>query len=69
MALLAEVIVEEWLNRQGYFTLRGMKIGVDEIDLLAIRPRSGALECRHRGTALGASAGTARSASANRVIG
>lgn len=47
MALLAEVIVEEWLNRQGYFTMRGIKLGVDEIDLLAIRLRDGALECRH----------------------
>lgn len=38
MALLAEEIVEEWLNRQGYFTIRGIKTGVDEIDILAIRP-------------------------------
>ena len=37
MALLAEEIVEEWLNRQGYFTIRGIKLGVDEIDLLALR--------------------------------
>ena len=37
MALLAEEIVDEWLNRQGYFTIRGIKIGVDEIDLLAVR--------------------------------
>lgn len=48
MALLAEVLVEEWLNRQGYFTIRGIKIGVHEMDLLAIRPRAdGTLECRH----------------------
>jgi hypothetical protein len=38
MALLAETLVEEWLNRQGYFTIRGIKEGVDEIDLLAVRP-------------------------------
>lgn len=37
MALLAEQIVEEWLSRQGYFTIRGLKQGVDEIDLLAVR--------------------------------
>ena len=37
MALLAEEIVEEWLNRQGYFTIRGVKVGVHEIDLLAVR--------------------------------
>jgi hypothetical protein len=48
MALLAEELVEEWLNRQGYFTIRGLKIGVHEIDLLAIRPKEGrGLECRH----------------------
>ena len=48
MALLAEEIVQEWLNRQGYFTIRGIKLGVHEIDLLAIRPTAqGNLECRH----------------------
>ena len=47
MALLAEVVVEEWLNRQGYFTIRGAKIGVNEIDLLAIRLASHGIECRH----------------------
>lgn len=38
MALLAETLVEEWLNRNGYFTIRGIKQGVDEIDMLAVRP-------------------------------
>lgn len=48
MALLAEEIVEEWLNRQGYFTIRGIKIGVHEIDMLAVRFKGeGAPECRH----------------------
>lgn len=47
MALLAEAIVEEWLNRQGYFTIRGVKIGVDELDILAIRPSKSGIECRH----------------------
>jgi hypothetical protein len=37
MSLLAENIVEEWLNRQGYFTIRGIKLGVHEMDLLAVR--------------------------------
>jgi len=46
MALLAEELVEEWLNRQGYFTIRGVKAGVHEIDVLAVR-QSGGLECRH----------------------
>ena len=38
MSLLGEEVVEEWLNRNGYFTIRGIKVGVDEIDILAIRP-------------------------------
>jgi len=37
MALLDEQLVEEWLNRNHFFTMRGIKCGVDEIDLLAIR--------------------------------
>ncbi|MGE0557802.1 MAG: hypothetical protein AB7E73_12575 [Burkholderiales bacterium] len=48
MALLAEEIVEEWLNRQGYFTIRGIKVGVHEIDLLAVKHHvDGKPECRH----------------------
>lgn len=47
MAILAEEIVAEWLNRQGYFTIRGIKLGVHEIDLLAIRPNSSGFKCRH----------------------
>jgi hypothetical protein len=47
MALLAEELVEEWLNRQGYFTIRGIKLGVHEIDLLAIRLNATGVECRH----------------------
>jgi hypothetical protein len=38
MSLLAESLVEEWLNRQGFFTIRGVKHGVGEMDLLAVRP-------------------------------
>ena len=38
MALLAESLVEEWLNREGYFTIRGVKHGYGEMDLLAVRP-------------------------------
>jgi hypothetical protein len=37
MALLAESLVEEWLNRLGFFTIRGIKHGVHELDLLGIR--------------------------------
>lgn len=48
MALLAEELVEEWLRRQGYFTIRGIKIGVHEIDLLAVAWRNeDKVECRH----------------------
>lgn len=48
MALLAEEIVEEWLNRSGYFTIRGIKVGVHEIDLLAVKwRRNENPECRH----------------------
>jgi hypothetical protein len=38
MALLGESLVEEWLNREGFFTIRGVKHGVGEMDLLAVRP-------------------------------
>jgi hypothetical protein len=47
MALLAEELVEEWLNREGFFTIRGIRIGVHEMDLLAIRPSASGIECRH----------------------
>jgi hypothetical protein len=47
MTLLAEEIVEEWLNRNGFFTIRGIKLGVHEIDLLAIALRGNEIEARH----------------------
>jgi len=47
VALLAEELVEEWLNRAGFFTIRGVKIGVHEMDLLAIKATQGGLERRH----------------------
>jgi hypothetical protein len=48
MALLGEEIVQEWLNRSGHFTIRGIRIGNDEIDLLAVRLRAdGKHELRH----------------------
>src|SRR5215207_1601828 len=48
MALLAETLVEEWLNRRGYFTIRGVREGVSEIDLLAVKPLDGtAVEALH----------------------
>lgn len=36
--MFAEALVEEWLNRKGYFTIRGVKVGNSEIDLLAVSP-------------------------------
>ena len=36
--MLGEEVVEEWLNRKGYFTIRGARVGNYEIDILAIRP-------------------------------
>ncbi len=47
MALLAESLVDEWLNRAGFFTVRGIKHGVGEIDLLGVRPSQPGLEGWH----------------------
>ncbi len=47
MARIAEELVEEWLNRQGFFTIRGLKLGVTEMDLLAIKPAAAGMICRH----------------------
>jgi hypothetical protein len=37
MSLLAEEVVEEWLRTKGFFTVRGAKEGVSELDLLGIK--------------------------------
>jgi hypothetical protein len=48
MSLLSETLVDEWLNRQGFLTMRGIKnAGVDEIDLLGVRPTDVGLEAWH----------------------
>jgi hypothetical protein len=47
MSLLAESLVEEWLNRAGFFTVRGARSGVSEMDLLAVRQGASGLEGRH----------------------
>lgn len=47
MALLAEELVEEWLNRNGFFTIRGIKLGVHEVDLLALAVHDSAVQARH----------------------
>jgi hypothetical protein len=41
MSLLAESLVEEWLNQNRFFTIRGIKHGNGEIDLLGIRREPG----------------------------
>ena len=45
--MLGEEVVQEWLNRDGYFTIRGIKIGNNEIDILAVKLAGGVCECRH----------------------
>lgn len=48
MAAFAETLVDEWLNRQKFFTIRGVRRGNHEIDLLGVRaPEPGALEAWH----------------------
>jgi len=47
MSLLAESLVEEWLNRAGYFTIRGARFGVSEMDLLAVSHTSEGVQARH----------------------
>ena len=47
MAILDEEIVEQWLNQHGFFTMRGIKCGVDEIDLLALKPSQAKPEFWH----------------------
>lgn len=47
MALLAENLVDEWMNRQGFFTIRGVRDGVAEIDILGVRTKKGLLEAWH----------------------
>lgn len=48
MSLLAESLVEEWLNRNSFFTIRGIKHGNGELDLLGIhREPSGSVTGWH----------------------
>src|ERR1017187_8777931 len=47
MAALAETLVDEWPNRKGFFTIRGLKDGVGEIDLLGVRPPATGIEGWH----------------------
>lgn len=40
--------MQEWLNRQGQFTICGARLGNHELDLLALRIKTyGTLDCRH----------------------
>lgn len=45
--MLDEQLVDEWLNRNGFFTMRGIKCGIDEIDLLAVKHSNVAIEYWH----------------------
>jgi hypothetical protein len=47
MSLLAENLVEEWMNRQGFFTIRGVRDGVAEIDLIGVRGKRDEIEGWH----------------------
>lgn len=47
MGAVAEKFVEEWLNRNHFFTVRGLSAGVREIDLLALRNRGSGIETCH----------------------
>jgi hypothetical protein len=47
MSLLAEEVIEEWLRRDGHFTMRGIKLGNHEIDLLAVKRSGDKIICRH----------------------
>lgn len=47
MSLLHEELVIEWLNRKGYFTIHDIRIGNNEIDVLAIKPTGSGCERRH----------------------
>lgn len=48
MALQAETLVEEWLNKNGYFSMRGIREKLNEIDFLAVRQnREGQWEYVH----------------------
>jgi len=47
MAVVDEELVEQWLNQNGFFTMRGIKCGIDEIDLLAIKHEDGKIVAWH----------------------
>ncbi len=41
--LIADII-GEWLCLKGYFIIKGLKIGLNEIDVLAIKPKDGKID-------------------------
>lgn len=47
MAVIAERVVEEWLNRMRYLTIRGVHERNAEIDLLAVRCENGRIDAKH----------------------
>lgn len=51
--LIADV-VGEWLCLKGYFIIRGLKVGLNEVDVLAIKPRDGKItEAAHYEISIG----------------
>src|SRR5438093_8820688 len=47
MSIIAEELVEEWLNIQGFFTIRGARVATEEMDLLAVGNVEGTPELWH----------------------
>ncbi len=47
MSIISEELVEEWLNVQGFFTIRGVYVGNNEMDLLGVRQKGRSVELWH----------------------
>ncbi len=47
MASISEQVVEEWLRRQGFFTIRGARVGNQEMDILALKYQNGKVVAHH----------------------
>lgn len=47
MSELAEEVVTEWLNRKGFFIIRGRREGNTELDVLAVKWAPAGPECWH----------------------
>jgi hypothetical protein len=47
MAKFAEQYVVEFLNRDGFATIQGVRKGINEWDVLAIKVSTGHIEAKH----------------------